>query len=76
MKNITLSIDEDILAKVRRYAAKHGTTVTALVRAEFERIARHEDRGKQAMQELREMSDKAHAEMGPVTWARDDLHER
>jgi hypothetical protein len=76
MKNITLSVDEGVLAKVRRYAADHDTTVNALVRAEFERIARQEDRVKRAMRELREMSDRANAETGPITWTREDVHER
>ncbi|MGE3872375.1 MAG: hypothetical protein AB7F74_05395 [Parvibaculaceae bacterium] len=62
MKNITLSVDEDVLAKVRRYAAEHDTTVNALVRAELERIARQDDRVKRAMRELREMSDRSSAE--------------
>lgn len=76
MKNITLSIDDEVLAKVRRYAVDQNTTVNALVRAEFERIARQEDRVKRAMRELREMSDRANAETGSVTWTREDVHER
>jgi len=76
MKNITLSVDEDTLAKVRRYAADHDTTVNALVRTELERIARQDDRVKRAMRELRKMSDRSKAETGPVTWTREDVHER
>ena len=32
MKNITLSIEEDVLAAVRKYAASRNTTVNGLVR--------------------------------------------
>jgi len=76
MKNITLSVDDAVLAKVRRYAAERSTTVNALVRAELERIATNEDRAKQAMRELRAMSDKSSATTGPIAWTRENLHER
>jgi hypothetical protein len=32
MKNITLALDENVLAAVRRHAANRGTTVNAIVR--------------------------------------------
>ena len=76
MKNITLAVDERVLAKVRRYAANRNTTVNALVRQELERIAGNEDRVGQAMRELRKMSDRSNASIGPITWTRDDIHER
>lgn len=76
MKNITLAVDEKILAKVRRYAAHRNTTVNALVRQELERIAGNEDRVARAMRELRRMSDRSDATIGPITWTRDDVHER
>ena len=31
MKNITLTIDEDVLRKAREYADEHGTTLEALL---------------------------------------------
>ena len=76
MKNITLAIDERVLAKVRRYAANRNTTVNALVRQELERIADSEDRVARAMRELREMSDRSGASIGSIAWTRDDVHER
>lgn len=76
MKNITLAIDEKVLTKVRRYATSHNTTVNALVRQELERIARNEDRVARAMRELRKMSDRSNANIGPIRWTRDDIHER
>lgn len=39
-KNITLAIDELVLAEARVVAAKHGTTVNALVRSYLEDVAR------------------------------------
>ena len=76
MKNITLAVDERVLAEVRRYAAARNKTVNGLVREHLEQIARNENRAREAMRELREMSDRSAAEVGAVTWKRDDLYER
>jgi hypothetical protein len=76
MKNITLAIDDHILAEARRYAALRNTTVNGLVREYLEQIARNENRARQAIRELREMSDRSNAEVGPRNWTRDDLYER
>jgi plasmid stability protein len=76
MKNITLSVDDRTLEAVRVYAAERGTSVNALVRAELERIAASEDRIAQARRRIRELAATSKAEVGPVTWTRDDVHER
>lgn len=65
MKNITLAIDDDVLDAARLYAAKNKTTVNALVRLHLEQIARNENRLKQAMAELRAMSETTSARLGP-----------
>jgi len=76
MKNITLAIDEGTLNAVRRYAAAHNTSLNAIVRQHLTRIATGEDRAREAIRELRAMSDRSAADIGPVTWKRDDLHDR
>ena len=76
MKNITLAVDENVLEEVRRFAASRNTSVNALVREHLGRIAKNENRVRRAMQELREMSDRSDAELGPVTWSRDGLYDR
>ncbi len=76
MKNITLTVDEDVLGEVRRYAARHNTSVNAIVRQHLARIARNENRARAAMRELREMSDRSNADVGPITWTRDELYDR
>ena len=76
MKNITLAVEEEVLEAVRLYAAERKTTVNALVRAELKRIAQAEDRVARARRRIRELSENSRAGMGPVTWTRDDLHER
>ena len=76
MKNITLAIDEDVLNEVRVYAAKHNTTVNGLVRDFLKRLAEQEDRTARARRRLRELAEKSTAEVGPVTWKREDLYDR
>jgi len=76
MKNITLAVEEDVLEAVRIIAAERNTTVNALVRAELKRIADAQGRVAEARRRIRELAAGSKAEMGPVTWSRDDLHER
>ena len=65
MKNITLAIEEKTLDEVRVYAAKRSTTVNALVRQHLEQIARNEGRAREAIAELRRMSEATEARLGP-----------
>jgi hypothetical protein len=76
MKNITLSIDEHVLAAVRRHAAERNSTVNALVREYLTNLAAHEDRAKRARVRLRQLSRKSSGRLGRKTWSREDLHER
>ena len=76
MKNITLSVDEKVLAAVRRVAADQGTTVNALVREHLTRIAEHRDRAARARQRIRELSEASEARIGTFNWARDELYAR
>lgn len=76
MKNITLAIDEKVLAVARRYAAENNCSVNSLVRAFLTDIAEREDRAKQARRNIRVLSEKSTAERGSGTWSRDELHER
>jgi predicted HicB family RNase H-like nuclease len=48
VKKITLSVDEKVLAVVRRYAAEQNSSINALVRAYLTNLAAHEDRADRA----------------------------
>ena len=76
MKNITLAVDEKVLAAVRRYAVERNSSVNALVREHLSDIARHEDRARNARARLRELSKRSRGRLGGKTWTRQDLHER
>jgi uncharacterized protein DUF6364 len=76
MKNITLSVDDDVLAAVRRYSAEHNSSVNALVREYLTSLARHQDRARRARARLLELSSQSQGRLGKKTWTREDLHER
>jgi len=74
MKNVTLSIPEDVLRRSREYARKHGTTLNDLVRNLLRKTIsdHHEDFEKNI--------DKVMGDMGVDTthldYRREDLYER
>ncbi len=76
MKNITLSIDENVLAAVRRHAAERNSTVNALVREYLTNLAAQEDRAKRARARLRQLSKQSTGRLGKKTWTREELHDR
>ena len=76
MKNITLSVDEKVLAAVRQHAAARSTSINQLVRDYLGEIARREDRARKARRRLRSLSNRSAARIGRISWTREQLHER
>jgi hypothetical protein len=76
MKNITLSVDENVLAAARRLAAERDSTVNALVRDYLTKLAAHESRADRARARLRQLSEQSTGRLGKKTWSREDLHDR
>jgi len=76
MKNITLSVDAEVLVAVRRYAANQNSTVNALVREYLTRIAERNDRAAAARKRIQQLSEASEARIGSSSWSRDELHER
>jgi hypothetical protein len=76
MKNITLAIDENVLAAARRYAMERNSSVNALVREHLNEIAHREDRARNARARLLELSKRSRAKIGEKSWTREELHER
>ena len=79
MKNITLSVDEDVLRAVRLCAAKRGSPVNAIVREILTELVNREDRGdrvRKARRRIVELSDRSTARIGSRAGTRDELHQR
>jgi hypothetical protein len=76
MKNITLAVDEDVLARAREFAKSHGTTVNALVREHLVQIVEQEHRRDAARQGLLKLMSNSEARLGPdYRWNREELYE-
>jgi hypothetical protein len=76
MKNITLSVDDEVLSAARRRAAEQNSTVNALVREYLTNLAQHDDRARRARARLKQLSKQSEGRLGRKTWTRDQLHER
>ena len=74
---ITLSIDEEVVKKVRKIAIDKDTTLTAMVRNYLMSIASRDIAARKAdADKLMETFEKVSREMGPRTWTREDLYDR
>ena len=77
MPNMTMTIEDDLLKKARKYAVETDTTVTGLVRGFLQGVAdRHDQANETAIAELKRIFDEGGAVVGKRTWTREDLHER
>jgi hypothetical protein len=77
MSNITLSIDDEIIKKVRKIAIDKNTTLTAMVRDYLTSVANRDAQEKnQAIMKLRHSFKTMSRDMGQRKWNREILHER
>jgi hypothetical protein len=76
MKNITLSIDEQVLDEVRQIAARNRTTVNGMVRDYLVRLASEQSRIAQARERLLELARTSEGRLGKDwKWNREDAYE-
>ena len=77
--NVTLSLDDDLVKEVRKIAVERDTTLTGLVRAYLEELARehtasgHKRREREA---LERSFTQFQFRVGKRTWKREDLYAR
>lgn len=75
-KNITLSMPEDLLRRARVLAAERDTSVSGLVAELLQQlVGTTEDYDTMWASEEQVMVDGVF-EVGPLTWSRDELHDR
>ncbi|CAN5310969.1 hypothetical protein BH20ACI2_BH20ACI2_07130 [soil metagenome] len=72
MKNITMSIDEDLLKEGREYARKHNTSLNALVRRLLEHTLARKDNG--VFDEMFETMDRLQVSSDGKGWSREELY--
>jgi predicted transcriptional regulator len=77
--NITLSLPDELVKRVRKIAVDRDTTLTGLVREYLNELARQEAAAGRKRRE-REALDRSFEQfqyrVGNRTWKREDLHER
>ena len=73
MKNITLSIPDDLLAKSREYASKHGTSLNQFIRDLLNSIVIADS--QKGTKSLFEHMDNASVKSN-IKWTREELYER
>jgi len=77
MPNITLSVEDKIIKKVRKIAIDKNTTLTALVRDFLTSVADQDAQEKDiVVAKLRKSFKKVSRNMGKRKWTREVLHER
>lgn len=77
--NVTLSLDEKLVKDVRKIAVERDTTLTGLVRAYLEELAREgasSGRKRREREALERTFTQFQFKIGKKTWRREDLHAR
>jgi hypothetical protein len=75
-RNLTLSIDEDLLNKARIICQKRHTTLTKHVRTLLEELVQHDEQYESAMKRIIALMNERPIRVGDKTWSREELHER
>ena len=77
MPNITLSVEKDVIKKVRKIAIDRDTTLTAMVRDFLRSVAGLDRQEKErAAQKLSDTFMRYSRDMGKRTWKREELYDR
>jgi predicted transcriptional regulator len=77
--NVTLSLDDDLVKKVRKIAVERDTTLTGLIRQNLERIVQEDSAGgrKRRERQAAERSfERFQFRIGKRDWTRADLYVR
>ena len=73
MRNVTITLDDDLLKSGRRYAKKHGTSLNALIRRLLEGAVTSQS--KDWLEECFHLMDEAGVSSGGRRWRREDLYD-
>ena len=73
MRNVTISLDDDLLKECRAYARQNHTTLNALIRRKLTESV--SERSSAWVDELFANMDRAHANSGGWRWKRAELYD-
>ena len=75
-KNLTLSLDENLLRQARTVCQKRRTTLTQVIREFLEKLAHEDEQYREAQKFIEEKIRQKPIWVGEKTWTREELHER
>ena len=75
-RNLTLTLDEDLLRAARKTALDRNTSVNQLVREYLARLVSEADQQQAALARMERIFRTDRIQVGRRTWRREDLHER
>ena len=75
-KNLTLTLDDELLRAARKVALDRNTSVNQLVRDYLVRLVGEADQRQAELASLDEFFRTSRIEVGRRTWKREDLHDR
>ena len=81
-RNVTVQLDEDVIAKIKVLAAQRGTSISGLVAAEINRLSAQNERYERAKKEAlarlaappEYSSDDAESKPTGPRWPRDEIY--
>jgi predicted transcriptional regulator len=77
--NVTLSLDDELVKKIRKIAVERDTTLTGLIRQYLEQVAAEDSalgRKRREREALEHTFQTFHFKIGKRNWSRADLHAR
>ena len=75
--NLTLAVDGEILREARKIAIDEDTSVSALIRGVLaDLVESRRAKRRRPLEEMFRAFDAHPVVIGPITWTREDLHER
>ena len=75
-QNITLSLEKELLQKIKVLAAQRSTSISALLTAELERLAKKDDAYLQAMEQALASMEKGYDFCGGNYLNREEMYDR
>jgi hypothetical protein len=75
-KNLTLTIDEELIRAARKVALDRNTSVNSLVRGFLETLVAESGEQRTAMIQIEDLFRQKPFTMGKKNWTRAELHER
>jgi predicted transcriptional regulator len=76
MANVTVRIDDDLLARARWLASQRKTSINAIVKEKLEEFVATDHRREAALRGLEDFYARSSARVGNKSWTRDEIHER